>query len=99
MIHSQFTIGLMGEPDYSDDGKTRLRYIVAEALSFRALHWQIKGRPDKAARLRWVISRISTGQRPTKRVLDKCARDIEAIQAELTQPAGSSRVAGDSEGP
>jgi hypothetical protein len=75
---NEFSRALLADPFWNTDGSTRVRYILSDALYVRAK--ELKGRPDRAARLRWLAGGIEHGQLPTKRVLGKCCADIEVVR-------------------
>ena len=80
MTTHEFNLGLIAEPTYTKDGKTRLRYLVADAIEKRAKELR-KERPDKSARLQWIAGRLNSGQPSTKKVLSKCRKDIETVRS------------------
>lgn len=82
MTNNEFNLGLIAEPTHTKDGKTRLRYLVADAIEKMAKELR-KERPDKAARLQWIAGRLNSGQPPTKKVLNKCRKDIEIIRSRI----------------
>lgn len=87
MTDHEFSLGLIAAHAYAKDGKTRLRYLVADAIEKRAKELR-KKRPDKAARLQWIAGRLNCGQSPTKKVLNKCKKDIEIIRQNCCSPEG-----------
>jgi len=83
MTENEFNLGLMAEPLHTADGRTRVRYLVAAALSERAMERAAEGRPDVAGRLRWAAYRLDGGQYITKRVLRLLDKDIQIVRARL----------------
>ena len=83
MTDNQFSLGLLADPAHTQDGRDRLRYIVADALRERAKERQAEGRPDVAGRLRWAAGRLDAGLPITKRVMRKLRADVEAVRARL----------------
>ena len=83
MTDNEFSLGLHGGLERTKDQNIRLCHIVAEALSQRAKERQAEGRPDIAARLRWVASQLEGHRRPTKAPLAKLKKDIEIVRERL----------------
>lgn len=83
MDNNEFNLGLIGDPLHTADGKTQIRYIVADGFELIAKELRAEGRPDKAARLQWIAGELNTGGRPTKRVMSKCSKEIEVVRGRL----------------
>lgn len=83
MTEHEFNQGLHGDLSRTQDGKTRLCYLVAEGISQRAKERQVEGRPDIAGRLRWLASQLTGRGRITKAPLAKLAKDIQIVRERM----------------
>lgn len=78
------SVWMWGSAEYTDDGESRIRYIIAAALEKQAKHRRRNGRPDLAGKLTWLEGRIRTGQPTTKRVMSALRNDLEVVKGQLT---------------
>lgn len=78
MTETEFTIALLGDPRYVYGGRTRLRYLVCDALDAEAKACHERGRPDRAGGLRYISSCVRIGQAPSKKSMRKFGREIAA---------------------
>src|SRR4051812_3105948 len=83
MTEQEFNQGLHGDLTRTQDGKTRLCYLVAEGISQRAKERQAEGMPDIAARLRWLASQLNGRGRITKTPLAKLVEDIQIVRERM----------------
>jgi hypothetical protein len=71
------------------DGE-RLVYIMAEAFDVQAKVMARQKRPDRAARLRWIVQKLTYGGGISKTVMGKAAKDIEVVRGRLVNGVSES---------
>lgn len=90
MTKQEFELALIGNGrNWTHDGSTRLRYIVADACSAYAA--ELKGRPDKQSRLRYAASQITSSRSLSKTVAYKLRKELSVVESRLVDhiPASS----------
>lgn len=90
MTDNEWGMALFGEgtAEIVVDGRhTRLRYVVADAVSARARERQQEGRPDKAGLLRYIASEIERGGCPSKKSMGKARTDLAIVRERLVDAA------------
>lgn len=82
MTEQEFDMALIGEGAYETiDGRSRIRYIVADAFSKVARECQAEGRPDQAGLLRYFEQTMRYGDTPSKKSMRKASRLIPRVSA------------------
>lgn len=84
MTENEFAVVMSGDGKrWTNHGQTRLRYIVADAISKYARELQRNGRPDRAGRLRYIERELRHGYIPSKRSKTKAAKLLREVEWRL----------------